>query len=450
MALSAGTRLGPYEILEPLGAGGMGEVYRARDTRLGRDVAVKVLPSELASNPELKARFEREARAISALAHPNICTLHDVGEQDGRAFLVMEHLVGETLAERLEKGALPLGQALEIGTEIAGALSAAHKLGIVHRDLKPGNVMLTKTGVRLLDFGLARLVAHGERPAVESLTSAPTKEAPLAGHGTVLGTLPYMAPEQVEGKSADARTDLWALGTILYAMVTGHRAFEAASPVSLIGAILEREPTPLRERQLLTPPALDRLVRRCLAKDPDGRWDTAHDVADELQWIAETAVALRSEAPSGLSAPSRWILSGAALMAASVIGAAAVWILRPSSTPSSVVRSLLEVQPVEEVNAGKNAMAPPGGSRTALAWLPGRRTLVFVGRRNGVQQLWMRDLAEDEARPPPPGRRARPRRRYRLTANGWRSGRTGQYGSSRCRAARRPSSPPMSGSPRSA
>jgi serine/threonine-protein kinase len=265
----------------------MGEVYRARDTRLDRTVAIKVLPSELAAEPQLKARFEREARAVSALAHPNICALYDVGEQDGQTFLVMEHLVGQTLAERLRKGRLPLDQVLEVATQIADALAAAHKQGIVHRDLKPSNVMLTKTGARLLDFGLARLTAHGEQPAVKSLTSAPTEPEQLTGAGTVMGTLPYMAPEQVEGKPADARTDLWALGTILYEMVTGGRAFEASTPVSLVGAVLEREPAPLHERQPLTPPALERLVRRCLAKDPDDRWDTAHDVAVRLREIAE-------------------------------------------------------------------------------------------------------------------------------------------------------------------
>ena len=192
MALSAGTRLGPYEILAPLGAGGMGEVYRTKDTRLDRTVAIKVLPPETAADPHLKARFEREARAISALAHPNICTLYDVGDEAGQTFLVMEHLEGQTLAERLKKGPLPLEQALEVGTQIADALSAAHKQGIVHRDLKPGNVMLTKTGARLLDFGLARLTAHGEQPAVGSQTSAPTEAEPLTGAGTVMGTLPYM------------------------------------------------------------------------------------------------------------------------------------------------------------------------------------------------------------------------------------------------------------------
>jgi serine/threonine protein kinase len=210
MSLTAGSRLGPYEIVSPLGAGGMGEVYRARDTRLDRTVALKVLPAEFASEPTGRARFEREARAISALEHPHICTLHDVGEENGLAYLVMEHLIGETLAERLKKGPLPLPQALEVAIQIAEALSAAHRHGIVHRDLKPGNVMLTKTGVKLLDFGLARLTQHGGRAVVEELTSGPTESAPLTGKGTILGTVPYMAPEQLEGKPADARTDLWA------------------------------------------------------------------------------------------------------------------------------------------------------------------------------------------------------------------------------------------------
>jgi serine/threonine protein kinase len=207
VSLSPGVRFGPYEVLSLIGAGGMGEVYRARDTRLDRTVALKVLPAKLAADPTRRARFEREARAISALEHPHICTLHDVGEENGQAYLVMEHLTGETLGDRLKKGPLPLPLALEVAVQIAEALAVAHKQGIVHRDLKPGNVMLTKAGVKLLDFGLARVIGHGERPVVEELTSAPTESAPLTGRGTILGTVPYMAPEQLEGKPADARTD---------------------------------------------------------------------------------------------------------------------------------------------------------------------------------------------------------------------------------------------------
>jgi serine/threonine-protein kinase len=326
----------------------MGEVYRARDTRLDRTVAIKVLPSELAADPQLKARFEREARAVSALAHPNICALYDVGEEKGQMFLVMEHLVGQTLAERLHRGPLSLDQVLEVATQIADALAAAHKHDIVHRDLKPGNVMLTKTGARLLDFGLARLSAHGEQPAVENVTSAPTKQAPLTGQGTILGTLPYMAPEQVEGKPADPRTDIWALGTILYETVTGGRAFEASTPASLIGAILERQPAPLTERQPLTPPSLDRLVRRCLAKDPDDRWDTAHDVAVRLREIAEAEADAEGETGQRRGRRRRWTTPalGAVAVLALLLGAFAGWWWRgaqPSARGAPVVRSEIDL-----------------------------------------------------------------------------------------------------------
>jgi serine/threonine protein kinase len=279
MTLSPGARLGPYEILAAIGAGGMGEVYRARDTRLDRTVAIKVLPAHVSADPDRQARFAREAKTIAGLNHPHICTLHDIGEHEGTTYLVMEHLTGETLAERLEKGPLPLEQALTVATEIAEALAAAHRQGVVHRDLKPGNVMLTKGGATLLDFGLARLTAHGEQPAAASLASAPTRTAPLTSEGQIVGTLQYMAPEQIEGKPADARTDLWALGAILYEMLTGKRAFEGTSAASLIGRIMTSEPPALAALQPLTPPALDRFVRRCLAKSPDDRWQSAHDVA---------------------------------------------------------------------------------------------------------------------------------------------------------------------------
>ena len=268
MSLAPGVRLGPYEVLGLIGAGGMGEVYRARDTRLERTVALKILPPRLAQDPALRARFQREARAISALEHPHICALHDVGEQEGQAFLVMEHLHGETLADRLKKGPLALPQALEVGTQVADALAAAHRHGIVHRDLKPGNVMLTGTGAKLLDFGLASLGAPAGQRLVENLTSTPTESAPLTGEGTILGTMPYMAPEQLEGRPVDARTDVWALGVILHEMVTGRRAFEGRSSASLVAAILERDPAPLSAEQPLAPPSLERVVKRCLAKSP--------------------------------------------------------------------------------------------------------------------------------------------------------------------------------------
>jgi serine/threonine-protein kinase len=383
----------------------MGEVYRARDTRLERTVAVKVLPVEFASEPTLRARFEREARAVSALEHPHICTLHDVGEQDGLAYLVMEHLEGETLAERLKKGPLPLAQALKVGTQMADALAAAHKHGIVHRDLKPGNVMLTKTGVKLLDFGLARLTPAGQQPIVADLASTPTEAAPLTGQRTILGTLPYMAPEQLEGKPADARTDLWALGVILYEMVTGRRAFEGASQVSLIGAILEREPAPLATLQPLTPPSLERLVKRCLAKSPEDRWDTAHDVADELRWIAQVGLAPPPWAAAGRRPRWTWFLGATGLVAAGVIVGVFVAGARrsPRSPLLGIVRSLLDVGPAEEVNSGGIGVPgvhfrTQGGSRTALAWTPDGRAIVFVGIRGGVRQLYVRELDRGEAR----------------------------------------------------
>jgi serine/threonine protein kinase len=402
--LAPGGRLGPYEIVAPLGAGGMGEVYKARDTRLDRTVAIKVLPAGLASNESLRARFEREAHALSALQHPNICTLLDVGEENGEAYLVMEHLAGETLAERLKKGPLPLAQALEIAIQIAEALAAAHKQSIIHRDLKPGNVMLTKTGVKLLDFGLARLTGHGERPAVEDVTASPTESAPLTGKGTILGTVPYMAPEQLEGKSADARTDLWALGAILYEMVAGRRAFEGSSQVSLIAAIVEREPVSLATLQPVTPPSLERLVKRCLAKSPDDRWDSAHDIADELRWIVRIAgeVELTSRGPA--SRPRRFIIGVIALTLASLlVGGLAGWRLhRPPPARRSVMRTLLDVRPAEELNAGGVStewLPTPGGSRTALAWTPDGQFLVFVGRQGGIQRLYARPLDGEESRP---------------------------------------------------
>jgi serine/threonine-protein kinase len=380
----------------------MGDVYRARDTRLERTVALNVLPAHFASEPTLRARFEREARAISALDHPHICTLPDVGEQDRQAYLVMEHLEGETLAERLKEGPLSLVQALEVGTQIADALAAAHKHGIVHRDLKPGNVMLTKAGVKLLDFGLAKLTGHAERPVVEDLTSAPTESGPLTSRGTILGTVPYTAPEQLEGRPADARTDLWALGVILYEIVAGRRAFEGTSQVSLIGAILEREPAPLATLQPLTPPSLERLVKRCLAKSPEDRWDTAHDVADELRWIAQGGLA-PAGAPT-VPARRRWALVASALAVAVVSGVVVGLVDRrvPATPRVAVVRSLLDVSPAEELNAGGVSttwLPTPGGSRTALAWTPDGRSVVFVGRRGGVQQLYVRDLDAEQARP---------------------------------------------------
>ena len=289
MGLASGTKLGPYEIQSPLGAGGMGEVYRAKDTRLERTVAIKILPEHLSDNPEARQRFDREARAISSLNHPNICTLYDVGHQDGIDYLVMELLEGETLAQRLGKGALPAEQMLKVSNEICEGLEKAHRSGVIHRDLKPGNVMLTKTGAKLMDFGLAKTPLPLAPPS-SSLTATldhPQASQPLTARGTLVGTFQYMSPEQVEGMEADARSDIFALGAVLYEMATGKRAFEGKTTASVIAAVLAAEPQPISTIQPMSPPALDRVVKTCLAKDPDERFQNVHDVKLQLKWIAE-------------------------------------------------------------------------------------------------------------------------------------------------------------------
>src|SRR5262245_57854301 len=275
MPLTPGQKLGPYEIESPLGAGGMGEVYRACDTRLERTVAIKILPREMSSDALRKQRFEREAKTISNLNHPHICVLHDVGSQDGLSYLVMECLEGETLAKRLEKGPLPLEQVLKFGAQIADALDKAHRSCVVHRDLKPGNIMLTPSGAKLLDFGLAK-------PAVTLATAATltvtTPSSPVTEQGTIVGTFQYMSPEQVEGKELDGRSDVFSLGAVLYEMVTGQRAFEGKSQLSVASAILEKEPAPISTVKPLTPPGLEHTVKKCLAKDPEERWQSASDL----------------------------------------------------------------------------------------------------------------------------------------------------------------------------
>jgi Tol biopolymer transport system component len=330
MALTSGTKLGPYEIQSPLGAGGMGEVYRARDTRLERTVAVKILPSHLSSNPDAKQRFEREARAISSLNHPNICTLYDVGHQDGVDFLVMEFLEGETLADRLLKGPLPPEQALKCGVEICEGLEKAHHSGVVHRDLKPGNIMLTKTGAKLMDFGLAK-AAPGAKPASASLTATldnAGRSQPLTAQGMVVGTFQYMSPEQVEGKEADARADIFALGAVLYEIATGKKAFAGNSHASIVAAILASEPQPISTVQPMSPPALDRVVKSCLAKDPDDRWQTVHDVKLQLKHIAEggSQAGEAGRDPAGRRRRERasWLLAAAFLLVM-MAGGAAWW-----------------------------------------------------------------------------------------------------------------------------
>ena len=309
MTIAPGSRLGPYEIVALIGAGGMGEVFRARDTRLDRSVAIKVLPAELAQNEQFRLRFDREAKTISQLNHPNICTLYDVGD----GYLVMELLEGESLAERIAKGPLPMPEVIRYGVEVADALSKAHRAGIVHRDLKPGNVMITKSGAKLLDFGLAK------SSVIDVSLDAATQHKPLTQEGTIVGTFQYMAPEQLEGLQADARTDIFSLGAVLYEMATGRRAFEGKTKTSLIAAIVKETPRPIAELQPLTPPAFEHVVDKCLAKDPDDRWQSAHDIASELRWISSAG------SQAGVPAPltSARIRSKQLLVAAATVG----WLL---------------------------------------------------------------------------------------------------------------------------
>ncbi|HEY6148580.1 MAG TPA: protein kinase, partial [Thermoanaerobaculia bacterium] len=392
MSISPGSRLGPYEILAPLGAGGMGEVYRARDTRLERPVAVKVLPTHLASSLEVRQRFEREAKAISQLSHPHICALFDVGREGETEYLVMELLEGETLSDRLAKGPLPLEQTLRYGAEVADALDNAHRQGIVHRDLKPGNVMLTKSGVKLLDFGLAFQRPRGAAgrgrtaadhdPMAKQETALPTEIAPLTEAGTILGTFQYMAPEQLEGKEADARTDIFALGALLYEMATGKKAFSGTSQPSLISSIMTSEPPAISTIEPRTPPMFEHIVQRCLAKGPDDRWQSASDVSGELRWLAS--------APSGgtqvVSVRSRMgpVAIVALLLFAAILAAFALTRLRPDVSRPQVVRFLV---------------APPAGVlfthdvvATNMAISPDGRRLAYVGSSQGRRQIWLRDL----------------------------------------------------------
>jgi len=321
--LSVGSKLGPYEIGAPLGAGGMGEVYRARDTRLERTVAIKILPAQFSSDPVRKQRFEREAKTISSLNHPHICVLYDVGHQDGNDYLVMECVEGETLAMRLGKGPLPLEQVLKFGMQTADARDKAHRSGVVHRDLKPGNIMLTPTGAKLLDFGLAKPAAPLTSAA---MLTAVTQDSPVTEQGTIVGTFQYMSPEQVEGKELDGRSDIFSLGAVLYEMLTGHRAFEGKSQLSVASAILEKEPAPISTVKPMTPPALDHAIKKCLAKLPDERWQSASDLASEMKWIAESG----SQAGVPLSVPARrkrwerasWLLTATFFLLAIALGAA--------------------------------------------------------------------------------------------------------------------------------
>ena len=337
MAMTPGTKLGPYEILGPLGAGGMGEVHRAKDTRLGRDVAIKVLPPHLSANSELRERFEREARSISSLNHVRICTLYDVGHQDGVDFLVMEYLEGESLADRLKKGPLPVKETIKIGMEVCEALDVAHRAGIVHRDLKPGNIMLTRSGAKLMDFGLAKSSAgsgggSGGAPLLSAaLTmSGPSPMSPLTTAGQVIGTIQYMSPEQIEGKEADARSDIFALGAVLYEMATAKRPFEGKSQISVASAILEKEPEAISKLQPLTPASFERVVSTCMAKSPDDRFQSARDVRLELMWSGEAASQIVPRSTASPSTVARILPWAAAALLALALGAVLLFFKRPS------------------------------------------------------------------------------------------------------------------------
>src|SRR6202521_6141154 len=396
MAILPGRRLGPYEILSSVGAGGMGEVYRARDTRLDRIVAIKGLPTHLADRSELRERFEREARTIASLNHPHICTLFDIGQQDGIDYLVMEYLEGETLAQRLLKGSLPLEQVLQYAIEIADALDKAHRKGVTHRDLKPGNIMITKTGTKLLDFGVAKL-KQGVAPANVQPSQLPTANDPLTAHGAIVGTLQYMAPEQLEGKDVDARTDIFAFGVVVYEMATGKKAFEGKSQASLMGAILEREPPPMSSLQPMTPPALDRVVRKCLAKEPEKRWQAASDVCDELKWIAEggSQVTLVVATPmKGIRALGRraLILSLGTLLLGAFVASLATWNLKPSP-PQPVSRTVITLPPGQKLAGMDNG--------PAVALSPDGTRLAYVGREGSTQQLYLRAMDSLESTPIP-------------------------------------------------
>lgn len=389
MILPAGHRLGPYEIVSPVGAGGMGEVYKARDTRLDRTVAVKVL-APAAADLEGRARFEREARAVAKLDHPHICGIYDVGHAEGRPYLVMPLLEGQTLAARLARGPLPLAEALAIGAQLAGALHRAHREAIAHRDVKPANVMLTKAGAVLLDFGLAKLRATA---GAVSLSTTTDVVAPATGTGTLVGTIPYMAPEQVEGKDADARTDIWALGVVLHEMVTGERPFGGVTSASLIGAILKDEPAAISSRQPLAPTVLDQLVATCLEKDPDARWQSAADVDRQLRWMAEnlrTSRATAAPAPRRLGARlAPWLVAAAMLPAGFLLRTQP----EEDAGPASPVVFSIEAPP------GHTLAGPPASAPTPqFAVSPDGRKIVFLAEREGDTHLWLRDLAETSPR----------------------------------------------------
>jgi eukaryotic-like serine/threonine-protein kinase len=391
MPLAAGVKLGPYEIVSPLGAGGMGEVYRARDTRLDRTVAIKVMPAHFSNDPIRKQRFEREAKAISGLNHANICTLHDVGSQDGIDYLVMEYVDGESLAQRLAKGPLPVDQVLKVGREIADALDRAHRGGIIHRDLKPGNIMLTKSGAKLLDFGLARPTS--QVATLTTMTATASHHSPVTQEGSVVGTFQYMSPEQVEGRDLDVRSDIFSLGAVLYEMLTGQRAFVGKSQLSVASAILEREPAPITTIKPLTPHFLDHIIRRCLAKDPDDRWQTARDVAMELKSAnLQDSISTESSRVGVLTGRNVGVWLG--LFLAGLLVALAIFVLasRHQFAPSqnSTRTSILAPDGKEFDRWGTAALSPNGEYLAFSALMPGWGS-----------QLWLRRTDSLTAKPLP-------------------------------------------------
>jgi predicted Ser/Thr protein kinase len=386
VTLKTGTQLGPYEITALIGSGGMGEVYRAKDTRLDRVVAIKVLPEELSADSRRRQRLEREAKAISRLSHAHVCTLFDIGRAQGVEFLVMEYVDGESLASRLSRGALPIDEVLMCGVQMADALATAHRQGIVHRDLKPGNVMLTKSGVKLLDFGLARMI---EPPATDAATGQmPTLTTALTEEGSIIGTYQYMAPEQVEGGTADARTDIFALGCVLYEMATGQRTFSGSTHASLISSILREEPAPISAIQPLAPPALAWTVQTCLRKDPDQRWQSAVDVANELLWVAEEGSKAGVPAAGAMRrrVRERVLLATSVLCAALFIVAGVAW-WRQTPQPSIVVRS--EIVPPAELTQVESPRISPDG-----------RHIAFWGTSDdGTRRIWLRAVDDLDAHP---------------------------------------------------
>jgi eukaryotic-like serine/threonine-protein kinase len=392
--LPSGTRLGPYEVLGLIGEGGMGQVYRAADTRLDRAVAIKVMPAALADDKVRRERFEREARSISRLEHPNICPLYDVGELPaeigGGLFLVMQFLEGETLAQRVSRGPLAIKETLDVGIQIAEALAAAHRAGIVHRDLKPGNVMLTRAGARLLDFGLARTVSSAAS-GDSGLTIGADRTA-LTTQGTLLGTLHYMAPEQLDGREVDTRADIFAFGAVLYEMVTALKAFEAETPARVMSAILRDEPARVSTIVPVTPAGLDELIHTCLAKDPNERWQGMGDVARQLRWLQSALSSAKSGSVSRMTVAAprarwrTWWLPVVAAIAGIAIGAAAMRLTRSPASPLGLHALLLPPE--------NNYLT--GG----LALSPDARTLAFVTTdANGERQIWIRPLDSERAQP---------------------------------------------------